>query len=165
MPSNPVALSEFGSGLCALLLVHLALDDPLVLVVVVLELSRGMYLQVPVGPRARVAEGVVDTPGLMTKDPAGANTIFPPTSKVSSPSNTTKAHSSSRAWVCEGIISPGGRPTSMIVKAPPKLCAVTLWVMSKMGRWAPSPGPMKIFLLAATGCSLPFRTPNGVIVP
>src|SRR5215218_4610364 len=64
MPSNPVALSEFGSGLCALLLVHLALDDPLVLVVVVLELTRGVYLQVPIGPRARVAEGVVDPPRL-----------------------------------------------------------------------------------------------------
>jgi hypothetical protein len=28
---------------------------------------------------------------------------------------------------------------------------VILWVMSRTGRWAPSPGPMKIFLLAATG--------------
>jgi hypothetical protein len=39
----------------------------------------------------------------------------------------------------------------MIVKAPPKLSAVILWVMSRTGRWAPSPGLMKIFLLAATG--------------
>src|SRR5215203_5366957 len=61
MPSHPVALPEFGAGLCALLLAHRALDDPLVLVVVVLELTRGVYLQVPIGPRARVAEGMVDT--------------------------------------------------------------------------------------------------------
>jgi hypothetical protein len=53
----------------------------------------------------------------------------------------------------------------MIVKAPPKLSAVTLWIMSKTGRWAPSPGPMKTFLLAATERSLPLRRPNGVIVP
>src|SRR5215208_7761564 len=64
MPDDSVALSEFGSGLCALLLVHLALDDPLVLVVVVLELTGGMYLQVPIRLRARVAEGVVDPPRL-----------------------------------------------------------------------------------------------------
>src|SRR5829696_4917801 len=88
----------------------------------------------------------------MTNEPAEATTISPPTSKVNSPSNT-KAHSSSQAWVCGGIISPGARPTSMIVKAPPKLSAVTLWVMSKTGRWAPSCGPIKIFLLAATVCA------------
>jgi hypothetical protein len=123
-----------------------------------------MYLQVPIRLRARVAEGVVAPLGLRTNEPAGATTISPPTSKVNSPSNT-KAHSSSRAWVCGGIISPGGRPTSMIVNAPPKLSAVTLWVMSKTGRWAPSPGPIKIFLLAATGCSLPLQAPNEVIVP
>ena len=133
MPDDPVALSEFGSGLCALLLAHLALDDPLVLVVVALELTGGVYLQVPVGLCARVAEGVVDTPGFMTKEPSGASTISPPTTKVNSPAST-KAHSSSRVWVCGGIISPGGRPTSMIVNAPPKLWAVTLWVMSKTGR-------------------------------
>src|SRR5215211_2245069 len=61
MPSHPVALSEFDTSLPALLLAHLALDDLLVLVVVVLELSRGMYLQVSIGPCTRVAEGVVDT--------------------------------------------------------------------------------------------------------
>src|ERR687896_2441861 len=39
-----------------------------------------------------------------------------------------------------------------VVKAPPKLSAVILWVMSRTGRWAPCAGPMKIFLLfAATG--------------
>jgi hypothetical protein len=53
----------------------------------------------------------------------------------------------------------------MIVKAPPKLSAVTLWVMSKKGRWTPSPGLIKIFLLAATGCSRPLQAPNEVIVP
>ena len=49
-------------------------------------------------------------------------------------------------------MSPGGMLASMIVNAPPKLSAVTLWVMSKTRRWAPSSGPMKIFLfsLAAT---------------
>jgi hypothetical protein len=150
MPDDPVALSEFDAGLCALLLVHLALDDPLILVIVVLELAGGVYLQVPIGLRARVAEGVVDPLGLRTNEPAGASTISPPTSKVNSPSST-KAHSSSRVWVCGGIISPGGRPTSMMVKAPPKLSAVILWVMSRTGRWTPSCGPMKIFLLAATG--------------
>ena len=64
MSENPVALSEFGSGLPAFLLVHLALDDPLVLVVVALELTGGVYLQVPVWLCARVAEGVVDPLGL-----------------------------------------------------------------------------------------------------
>jgi hypothetical protein len=48
MPHNPVALSEFGPGPCALLLAHLALDDLLVLVVVVFELTGGVYLQVPI---------------------------------------------------------------------------------------------------------------------
>src|SRR5215212_4174845 len=95
----------------------------------------------------------------MTKEPSGASTISPPTSKVNSPAST-KAHSSSRVWVCRGIISPGGRPTSMIVKAPPKLWAITLWVMSKTGRWTPSCGPIKIFLLAATACSLPLQAPD-----
>jgi hypothetical protein len=156
MPDNPVALSEFDAGLPALLLAHLALYYPLVLVVVVLELVGGVYLQVPIGLCARVAEGVVDPLGLRTNEPAWARTISPPTSKVNPPSNT-KAHSSSRAWVCGGIIWPGGRPTSMIVKAPPKLSFVTLWVMSKTARWAPSCGPMKIFLLAATECSLPLQ--------
>jgi hypothetical protein len=42
MPDDPVALSEFDAGLPALLLVHLALDDPLVLVVVALELTGGV---------------------------------------------------------------------------------------------------------------------------
>ncbi len=56
-----------------------------------------------------------------------------PMSKVSSPSNT-KLHSSSREWVCGGIISPGGRRASMLVKAPPKASAVTLWVMRRVGR-------------------------------
>ena len=37
MPSHPVALSQFGSGLCALFLAHRALYYALVLVVVVLE--------------------------------------------------------------------------------------------------------------------------------
>src|SRR5829696_5683867 len=64
MPDNPVALSEFDAGLPALLLAHLALYYPLVLVVVVLKLAGGVYLQVPVGLGARVAEGVVDTPRL-----------------------------------------------------------------------------------------------------
>jgi hypothetical protein len=41
MPDNPVALSEFGLGLPALLLAHRALDDLLILVVVVLELTPG----------------------------------------------------------------------------------------------------------------------------
>src|SRR5215208_4321204 len=71
MPDDSVALSEFGSGLCALLLVHLALDDPLVLVVVVLELAGGVYLQVPIGLCARVAEGVVDTSRLEDKRAGG----------------------------------------------------------------------------------------------
>src|SRR5215212_529430 len=84
----------------------------------------------------------------MTNEPAGATTISPPTSNVNSPSNT-KAHSSSRVWVCGGTIAPGGKPTSMIVKVPPKPSVVTLWVMSKMERWAPSPGPMKILLCSA----------------
>src|SRR5215204_7245351 len=64
MPDDPVALSELGTSLPSLLLAHLALDDPLVLVVVVLELAGGVYLQVPIGLCARVAEGVVDPPGL-----------------------------------------------------------------------------------------------------
>src|SRR5215216_1782743 len=64
MPDDPVALSELGTSLPSLLLAHLALDDPLVLVVVVLELTGGVYLQMPVVPHARVAEGVVDTPRL-----------------------------------------------------------------------------------------------------
>src|SRR5215218_10061741 len=64
MPDDPVALSKLGTGLPALLLAHRALSYPLILVVVVLELTRGVYLQVPIGPRARVAEGVVDTSGL-----------------------------------------------------------------------------------------------------
>jgi hypothetical protein len=51
--------------------------------------------------------------------------------------------------VCGGTIAPEGKPTSVIVKAPPKLSAVTVWVMSKRGRWVPSPGPMKIFLCSA----------------
>src|SRR5215218_5227550 len=64
MPTHPVALSEFGSGLPALLLANGALDDLLVLIVVGLELTRGVYLQVPIRSRARVAEGVVDPPRL-----------------------------------------------------------------------------------------------------
>src|SRR5215218_10858677 len=64
MPDDPVALSELGTGLCALLLAHRALYYPLILVVVVLELAGGMYLQVSIRHRARVAEGVVDTSGL-----------------------------------------------------------------------------------------------------
>src|SRR5215216_2140995 len=61
MPSHPVALSEFDTCLPQLLLAHLALDDLLVLVVVVLALSRGMYFQVSIGPCTRVAESVVNT--------------------------------------------------------------------------------------------------------
>src|SRR5215207_11183010 len=64
MPTHPVALSEFGSGLPALLLANGALDDLLVLIVVGLELTRGVYLQVPIRSRARGAEGVVDPPRL-----------------------------------------------------------------------------------------------------
>src|SRR5215212_2870526 len=64
MPSHPVALSEFGSSLSPLVLAHRALDDPLILVVVALELARGMYFQVPIRLCACVAEGVVDPPRL-----------------------------------------------------------------------------------------------------
>src|SRR5215218_8660319 len=64
MPTHPVALSEFGSGLPALLLANGALDDLLVLIVVGLELTRGVYLQVPIRSRARVAVGVVEPPRL-----------------------------------------------------------------------------------------------------
>jgi hypothetical protein len=64
MPSHPIALSEFDTSLSPLVLAHRALDDLLILVVVVLELTRSMYLQVPIGPCARVAEGVVDPSGL-----------------------------------------------------------------------------------------------------
>src|SRR3712207_1728074 len=60
MPGHPVALTEFGSGLRPLIIVHLALDDPLILVVVVLELAWRMKLQHAGNLRARVAEGVVD---------------------------------------------------------------------------------------------------------
>ena len=49
MPTNPAALSEFDTGLSPLILAHHSLDDPLILVVVVLELTRGMYFQVPIG--------------------------------------------------------------------------------------------------------------------
>src|SRR5215207_4841612 len=155
MPSHPVALPEFGAGLCALLLAHRALDDPLVLVVVVLELTRGVYLQVPIGPRARVAEGMVDTSRLdderagrgdhdLASDVEGQLALQNEVALVLAGVGVWRDHG---AW----------RETSasMIVKAPPKLSAVTLWVMSKTGRRAPSLGPMKIFLLAATGCSLP----------
>src|SRR5829696_10328947 len=64
MPDDPVALSELGTSLPSLLLAHRALDEPLVLLVVVLELTGGVYLQVPIGLCARVAEGVVDPPRL-----------------------------------------------------------------------------------------------------
>src|SRR5215217_3247244 len=64
MPDDPVALSELGTSLPSLLLAHRALDEPLVLVVVLLELTGGVYLQVPSGLCARVAEGVVAPPRL-----------------------------------------------------------------------------------------------------
>src|SRR5918998_3068165 len=60
MPGHPIALTEFGSGLRPLVIVHLALDDPLILVVVVLELAWRMKLQHAGNLRARVAEGVVN---------------------------------------------------------------------------------------------------------
>src|SRR5215204_7433712 len=53
MPDDAVALSELGTSLPSLLLL-----------VVVLELTGGVYLQVPIGLCARVAEGVVDPPRL-----------------------------------------------------------------------------------------------------
>jgi hypothetical protein len=71
--------------------------------------------------------------GFMTKEPTVATTTWPPMSKVSSPSNT-KLHSSSREWVCGGIISPGERRASMLEKTPSKASAVTLWVMRRVGR-------------------------------
>src|SRR5215207_5226118 len=77
MPSHPVALSEFGSGPSPLVLAHRAHDDPLVLVVVVLELARGMYLQVPIRLRARVAEGVVDPPRLEDERAGRGDHDFP----------------------------------------------------------------------------------------
>jgi hypothetical protein len=39
VPDNPLALSELGSGLLPLVLIHRALHDLLILVVVVLELT------------------------------------------------------------------------------------------------------------------------------
>jgi hypothetical protein len=133
MPSHPIALSEFDSGLSPLLLAHFALDDLLILVVVVLELTRGMYLQVPVRLRARVAEGVVD-PSWLENERASRGDH-----DLASYVEGQLAFQHEGALVLVrvgvgGIISPGGRPTSMIVNAPPKLSAVTLWVMSKTGR-------------------------------
>jgi hypothetical protein len=60
-------------------------------------------------------------------------------------------------------MSPGGMRASMLVEAPPKPSAVTLWVLPKMGRWAPSSGPIRIFLfsVAATACVLPLWVPIG----
>jgi hypothetical protein len=47
VPAHPVALAEFGSGLQSLVLIHRALDDLLILVVVVLELTGRMNLKEP----------------------------------------------------------------------------------------------------------------------
>jgi hypothetical protein len=100
--------------------------------------------------RARVAEGVVDPPRLEDERAGRGEHDLP--SHVEGQLALQHEVALVLAGVgVQGIISPGGRPTSMIVKAPPKLSAVILWVMSRTGRWAPSPGPMKIFLLAATG--------------
>jgi hypothetical protein len=48
VPAHSVALSELGSSLSPLVLTHRALDDLLVLVVIVLELTGGVYFQVPI---------------------------------------------------------------------------------------------------------------------
>src|SRR5215210_3347055 len=70
MPSNPIALSKFDTSRSPLFLANGALDDLLIFVVVVLELTRGMYFQVPIWHRARVAEGVVD-PSRLEDERAG----------------------------------------------------------------------------------------------
>jgi hypothetical protein len=60
MPGHPIALAEFGSGPYPLVIVHRTLDDLLILVVVVLELTWRMKLQHAGNLCACVAEGVVN---------------------------------------------------------------------------------------------------------
>jgi hypothetical protein len=165
VPGNPVALAELGPGPHMLFLVHLPRGelrgDLLVLLEIALEPARRQNLHNPDGLGARVAQNVGHIAWL-EDIVAGLGNHY-----LAADVTRRFAFQHEVALVLAGVGMRGDHHTQR--KAPlfdRERSAVILWTMSKTGRWAPSPGAMKIFLfsLAATGCFLQLRLPSEGVV-